>query len=473
MRVRPICPILPPTSRGRWPIPHRRAVGAGILALPAITQSTGFYPSTALLLGSWAVLQLEALLIAEVNLQCHRLARDSPDPDRVIPLTEMVRMTVGPAAEGAVTTVYLTMAFTLLLAYTSRAGELLDAYTLGAGAALFTGSVGAVLARGGTAAAERLNSALTALLLTLFVGIVGHGASQVDWAAGFPHADWSGCAATLPVMFLALVYHDLIPVVCQYLGFDRRRVVPALLAGSVVPLGMFVAWQAVCLGLVPFHPGMAAEDPLDVLIASQGAAGGAAITLFSVAALMTSAIGTTLSLSSFFGNKLAALAPRSATTPAQSPGAASPGAHTPSTRHCVALLLTLVPPTAASMASTDIFLTATHLADAYGMTLLYGLMPPVLAWAARDSHGTRRQMLAGGRPLLAGLSCAGIAVGLLQLQQDLPGSNTAAAVSSAVQPVFDVANALPAAGEMLWLQVPVAASQLVASLQPAADRLVL
>jgi amino acid permease len=82
-----------------------------------------------MLLGSWLVLQLEALLIAEVNLHCHRLATsagDSADPTRVIPIGEMTRMTVGPVGEAAVSSVYLAMTFTLLLAYTARAGELVD-----------------------------------------------------------------------------------------------------------------------------------------------------------------------------------------------------------------------------------------------------------------------------------------------------------------------------------------------------------
>lgn len=42
-------------------------VGAGILALPQVTYEAGFAPSAALLLGSWAVLALEALLVAEVR----------------------------------------------------------------------------------------------------------------------------------------------------------------------------------------------------------------------------------------------------------------------------------------------------------------------------------------------------------------------------------------------------------------------
>ncbi|MEL7246728.1 MAG: aromatic amino acid transport family protein, partial [Cyanobacteria bacterium J06573_2] len=43
-------------------------VGAGILALPAVTLPSGVLPSTALLIGVWLYAVLSALLIAEVTL---------------------------------------------------------------------------------------------------------------------------------------------------------------------------------------------------------------------------------------------------------------------------------------------------------------------------------------------------------------------------------------------------------------------
>jgi tyrosine-specific transport protein len=277
----------------------------------------------------------------------------------------------------------------------------------------------------------------------------------------------------LPVMFLALVYHDLIPVVCQFLGFDRRRIVAALTIGSLVPLGMFTAWEAVCLGLIPYVPGSSA-DPLDVLIRSQGSVGGSAVALFSVAALATSAIGVTLSLSSFFRNKLAELTtldqvelPGMKLSHMDSDGMQQK--HQPSVQDCAALGLALLPPTLASMTGADIFLTATHLAGSYGMTLLYGLLPPVLAWASREDATVGRQLLHGGKPVLLGLGVASVVVSALQLQRDLPevGTSGTAAATSVVQPVFEMASGLPSAGDSLAMTVSAAAGQLVASLPTA------
>ena len=45
------------------------------------------------------------------------------------------------------------------------------------------------------------------------------------------------------------VFHDLVPVVCAQLGGERRPVRTALLAGSLLPLAMFVGWDAIMLAL--------------------------------------------------------------------------------------------------------------------------------------------------------------------------------------------------------------------------------
>ncbi len=43
-------------------------VGAGVLALPSVTQPIGFVPSSTVLLATWALLTVEALLLVDVNL---------------------------------------------------------------------------------------------------------------------------------------------------------------------------------------------------------------------------------------------------------------------------------------------------------------------------------------------------------------------------------------------------------------------
>jgi tyrosine-specific transport protein len=91
------------------------------------------------------------------------------------------------------------------------------------------------------------------------------------------------------------VYHDLIPVLCVYLGNDRDRIQTSLVLGGLVPLLMFLAWDAVALALVP--TGMERVDPLAVMMGSGGGMTAGAIQAFSMMAIVTSFIGTSLGVS--------------------------------------------------------------------------------------------------------------------------------------------------------------------------------
>lgn len=398
--------------------------------------------------------------LQEVNLWCHnRVKNQQPDDTEVPPLllADMARITLGSIPEALTSSVYLTMSFTLLLAYIAKAGDIFDSAVIQStsveaciGPLLFTVPLATTFIKGGTGALEKTNRNLTGAMLVLFAAVVGWGFDNVPWELSpLSHADTSDVAPILPIMFLSLVYHDLIPVVCHYLGFKRGRILLAVLLGSVVPLGMFLAFEAVCLGLVPYTPGVSV-DPLEVLISSQGPIAGTAVAVFSLAALATSAIGTTLSLTSFITTKLESLtsinqlsiklpqlpdvSPDSlmskVTQPPVAKSAESESLPAPTPAHVCAVLLTLTPPTVASISGTDIFMTATHLAGAYGMTALYGLLPPVLAWSVRrnaDAEGTQgNQLLPGGEPILAGLFAAGVGVFSLQLQADVSAAGAAA-----------------------------------------------
>lgn len=71
-------------------------VGAGMLALPAVTAPAGFLPSAAGLTTTWAVLLLEALLMAEVNLSL--LDGATLKGGGIITLRQMAERTLGKSA---------------------------------------------------------------------------------------------------------------------------------------------------------------------------------------------------------------------------------------------------------------------------------------------------------------------------------------------------------------------------------------
>lgn len=110
-------------------------VGAGMLALPAVSAPAGIAPTSAALVGIWVLLTLDALLIAEVNLAA-RTARDAaaaaaddgsggaaPAGGDVVTLRQMAEFSLGKAAGRGLTLVYLALAYSLLTAYATKAAE--------------------------------------------------------------------------------------------------------------------------------------------------------------------------------------------------------------------------------------------------------------------------------------------------------------------------------------------------------------
>lgn len=74
------------------------------------------------------------------------------------------------------------------------------------------------------------------------------------------------------------------------------------------------------------------------------------------------------------------------------------GLEPPGDSRALALLLTLCPPLALSVANPDAFLGALENASAPLMTLLYGVLPPIMAWQLRRKLQGRLQQRPGGEP---------------------------------------------------------------------------
>ncbi|CAN0074413.1 unnamed protein product, partial [Hapterophycus canaliculatus] len=60
------------------------------------------------------------------------------------------------------------------------------------------------------------NSVLVAVVLASFVGLVGVGSGGVH-AEYLTQQDWSKVPSTVPVLYIALVFHNVVPVVTTQL----------------------------------------------------------------------------------------------------------------------------------------------------------------------------------------------------------------------------------------------------------------
>ena len=105
----------------------------------------------------------------------------------------------------------------------------------------------------------------------------------------------------LPIIFLSLVYHNVVPTVVNQLEGYRSKITKVIVYEISVPTLMFLAWNAVVLsnvgGAALDIDGVAATiDPVAILQASASSGGSGAIlanlvTTFSSLAVVTSLIG--------------------------------------------------------------------------------------------------------------------------------------------------------------------------------------
>ena len=216
-----------------------------------------------------------------------------------------------------------------------------------------------------------------------------------------------------------------------------------------VPLLMFVSWEGVTLSFLENFKASGAvdvlrADPVTLLISESGNPFlGTLITSFSFMAIATSFLGTVMGVSETIYSEGSEALGASATKeeeekekekeeenkekagPAmvQKPvvvGAedGNPTLGDGAIRNA-SLALTLVPPLVfTTWGDPSSFIGALSLAGGYGMTLLYGILPPMMAFVNRREEGSGR-LLEGGEAPLFFLGACGVGFFGLRLAGDV------------------------------------------------------
>ena len=366
-------------------------VGAGILALPAVTLPSGVIPSTVLLIAVWLYALVSGLLIAEVSLSAMRsLGRES------LGLLPMIESTLGIAGARIAGGAYLFLHYALLVAYIAQGGEILVSAAeqlfgiqnvpAWVGTTSFTLVFGGIMYFGRERLVEKLNSAFVAIVIASFLGLLLFGFGQVK-GSGLLFQNWSALPNAVPVMLVALFYHNVIPVVALQLEGDARLIRSSIFVGSAIPLIMFLAWNAVVLGSVSpalvqgVSNGRTVFDPLQILRDNgTGEWLGVLVSVFSEFAIVTSFIGFVYGLLDLF-KSISFVAPNEL-----------------SLRKAYSLIL--FPPMSMSALNPSIFFTAIDYAGTFSISVLGGIIPALMSWKQRQSNSEHQPLVGGGKVTL-------------------------------------------------------------------------
>ena len=337
-------------------------LGAGMLALPVALRDAGFVPSTAVIAACWAFFSATGLCVLEVNLgtTCE-LGRGGG-----VSVNAMTRRTLGESGVRVATASYAFIHYALLVAYVQKIGQLAtetatDVPGGASGASVaYAAAMSLFLYFATPEKIERFNSVLFVGVLGTFLPLLALAASSETTSIDnlLAVSDWSKTPATIPIIAVAFVYHQVIPVVATSLEGDKERATTAVLAGTAIPALMFILWNAAVLGSVP-PDATSMGDPIAALEAASPATA-ALVRAFEFFAVSTSFLGFGWGLADFIADSMEMDA-----------SDARPW------------ITALAPPVVFALTRPDVFLQALDSAGAFGVLVVFGMLPPAMVYRHR------------------------------------------------------------------------------------------
>ncbi|URE26801.1 Tryptophan/tyrosine permease family [Musa troglodytarum] len=330
-------------------------VGAGILAIPAVTQEAGFLASAITCILCW------------------------------IYMVSMAMRTLGKFGVQAACWSYIFIHYALLVAYVARSSEILTNtfnIPLWESATFFSLVFGGICYFGSQRVIGAINGFLVLGIVVSFTSLVGVASGGLQWQS-LLQAHFEAIPQSIPIIALSFVYQNVVPVLCTNLEGDLSKVRTAVVLGTAIPLVLFLIWNAVILGTIPnLDTTGALTDPLQQLRSENGIVG-PIVEVFSFFAIATSYIGFVLGLSDFVSDLLKLPSGQSKPLP---------------------YLLTLLPPLVLSLLDPEIFFKALDFAGTYGVLVLFGVIPAAMSWSERYSKSSLTPitppLVPGGRSTL-------------------------------------------------------------------------
>ncbi|KAK9273440.1 hypothetical protein L1049_018250 [Liquidambar formosana] len=357
-------------------------VGAGILAIPAVTQDSGFLASAVTCILCWVYMVVTGLLIAEVNVNTMCELGSGG-----VSLVSMAMRTLGTAGVQVACWSYIFIHYALLVAYVARSSDILTNFLgipLWESATLFSLVFGGICFFGSQRIIGAINGVLVLAILISFAALVVVASGDLQWDA-LLKANFEAVPPSIPIIALSFVYQNVVPVICTDLEGNLSKVRTAIVLGTAIPLVLFLVWNGVILGSIPnLETGTdKIVDPLQQLRSSNGIVG-PIVEVFSLLAIATSYIGFVLGLTDFLADLLKLPAGQSKPLP---------------------FLLTLIPPLVLSLLDPEIFFRALDFAGTYGVLVLFGVLPAAMSWSERYSDSSVSlklpELVPGGRLTLS------------------------------------------------------------------------
>ena len=427
------------------------AIGAGAIALPAETIGAGFLPSTFGLVLCWiftfvtSMMTLEASWLAASSEKVNvNTAVDNDGGSSGGGFLSISKMSLGVPGEIITALLFWFLLTAIIVAYTAEGGQLVSQFIQEVIApfkedenvvispaigSFFFASFFATLANFGTASVDAINRIFVTGLIVTFLSLVWECLPLVQVSNLLSHSDWSKLyPPVISIGILSLGAQNVVPTLLQYLKNDPKKTRQAIFIGSLVPLILYLVWEAIFLGVVDISnmDGSNDADAMSALLGQVGGDGDSTVVSdliegFSFCAIGSSMAGASVSLVDFFQDGITIFSN-------SHDDLSKEGGHIPrkDNLRIVATALALGPPVILAYAFPNIFLVALEEAGLLGGVSLYGILPAISIIALKYHFSSDK--IAGGQTdimpgRLGGGEVSRIALVIVSLALVLPEIN--------------------------------------------------
>jgi len=338
-------------------------IGAGILALPINTGLSGLIPSLLSMIVIGTAMFFSAVVLSHQAIKERGATFNYPS---------LYHKYLGVTGKWIAIAANMLILYGLLTAYLAGAASIisniLDIKIPGFFIVIAFCVIMTTINVAGLGIVRKYNFFLMLLLGVSFIVIVLLCFKYID-TSRFAYKDWKFAITAVPIIVTAFHFHNIIPNVCKALDWDFKMVCKTMFIGMFLSFVMCAVWVWVSLGNLPltggntsllhaFQENLPATVPLAAKLHSPFFI--ISSLVFSLLAIMTSYLANGTGLMSFTEDLL--------------------HNHLNLKKNRMLLIsVTFLPPLIIAMTYPNIFLKAINIVGGFGIIVLFGILPSIIA----------------------------------------------------------------------------------------------
>ncbi|MBR9691011.1 amino acid permease [Candidatus Woesearchaeota archaeon] len=347
-------------------------IGAGILALPLVADTSGLLPLLTVLIIIGIVSIFSALYIAEIGL--------NTKGDHHLPT--LAKEYLGPAGFYLMIFGIIIYIYGALTGYLSIGGQVLNFLLnipVWQGMLIYF-LIASIIVHLGLKIISYVETYLFILMMFLIGIIMIIALPKVQVPLLFAATNWSTTLSVFGIVLFAYVGHSVIPSLADGLN-KKADITKVAVYGVLIPLILYVLWSIAVIGNVPPETlgaariaGQPATIPLGNLIGQSIIILG---SLFAILSTMTAYIGFGFSLKDVYDNTAKSMKK--------------------TLTNIASTLLVVIPPLIIALLNPKSFVNALDVAGTYGGGIFVGVLPVLILLKSRKNNGKNKYRTWGGQ----------------------------------------------------------------------------